>query len=406
MPLSLKPAIAGLALALCIAPAGAIELTGRASLLGLVAKPAAGDSGFIEGESEYLTADQIGLRLMLDEIREHAEWSVHVRTTRQHFDGFPSAAVHSSDLFRYQDLRDNWLDQRDDNGATRAGIELDHAYYKRQVDNFTFTLGRQPVDWGSGRLWQPLNLFGAFAPTDLDTDYKPGIDGVTLDWYPSPHASVTTAYIVSPQGDAALEDSLATYYRRQVGEQSEIGLAAGSISGNQVVGGSFESAWRGIGWRIEGAHYDLEESDDKGLFYIAGIDYQFEEGTLLALEWYHNHFGVKEQMALADEITDPLVVFQLQPLLGRRALGISVNNDITPLLRGTYLLLASSLKDMDNDHRRSFMHQVNFVYSVSDEADFLVSALWGTGDGLDDGRLRSEFGHVPKSLTLRFRYYF
>ena len=402
-PLNLVLAL--FALPLSIAAAQAAEFTGRLSLLGLAAKPEAGDSGYTEGESDSLSADQLGLRLMLDDILDRGEWALHVRATRQHFDGFPRSEINASNLFRYKDLRENWIDQSDGDNSTRAGIELDHAYYRHQTDKLTLTAGRQPLDWGSGRFWQPLNLFGAFMPTDLDTDYKPGIDGLVLDWYPSSYASFTAAYMLSPQGDNLLEDSAAAYYRRQVGQESEVAAAAGSISGNHVAGGSFESVWKGIGWRIEGAYYDLQEGDS-GLFAIAGIDYQFDEGTAVALEWYRNDFGASRRRSLAAETADPLVVFQLQPLLTKTALGATVDRELTPLLRATYLLLTSSVKDAGNDRRYSFLHQLNFIYSIADEADFLASVLLASGDGLADDKLQSEFGHIPKSLTLRLRFYF
>ncbi|MBW6493275.1 MAG: hypothetical protein K0B16_01740 [Burkholderiaceae bacterium] len=40
---------------------------------------------------------------MLDALAGETEWSLHVRTLRQHLRGFPALNQHSSALFRYRD---------------------------------------------------------------------------------------------------------------------------------------------------------------------------------------------------------------------------------------------------------------------------------------------------------------
>ena len=46
------------------------ELTGRFSILGLVAQAEQGDIGFVDPDHDTLTADQQSLRLMLDDIQD------------------------------------------------------------------------------------------------------------------------------------------------------------------------------------------------------------------------------------------------------------------------------------------------------------------------------------------------
>ncbi|MFK5914693.1 MAG: hypothetical protein QM484_09970 [Woeseiaceae bacterium] len=43
---------------------------------------------------------------------------------------------------------------------------MDRAVYKYRFKNTTVALGRQAIDWGSGRVWLPLNVFGHL-PTSL-----------------------------------------------------------------------------------------------------------------------------------------------------------------------------------------------------------------------------------------------
>ncbi len=388
--------------------ATATELTGRLSALGSAAWAGRGEFGYEGGHYTPLVADQQSLRLMLDDGGAAAEWSLHLKLARQHLAGYSTTPTASA-LFRYDDMAGDWFRAGGGRHVTQVGYELDRAFYRRHFGHLSLALGRQPIDWGSGRFWQPLNVFGAFAPTDLDTDFKPGIDALLLDWYPSTFSSLSAAYVARPQhaSQAAPQASGALYYRRQVGEQSELSLLGGSVLGSGVVGGAFESAWWGMGWRVEGVQYQWRESRERYAFWIAGIDYQFDDGTLIAAEWYDNGHGADTSADLAATASEPRVLYGLQPQLGRRLLGVSLERDLTPLLHGRYTLLAAPLDTAEATPATSVLHQLTLTYSMSNESDLLLSLLVASGRGLGAvGQVQSEFGHLPTALTLRLRLYF
>mgnify|MGYP006292098153 CR=1 FL=1 len=397
-------AAAGLALALSLSPtAGAADLTARTAVLGTIAHP---DSGDLAGNESWPTADQQSLRLMLDDVTEIGDWSLHAKTRRLHSDRLLAEAAGPADRFRYQPLEQDWVDRGDVTKATRVGYALDRAVFRWRQDDMALSLGRQPIDWGAGRFWQPLNVFGAFAPTDLDTDFKPGIDAAVLDWYPGPLSSLTLAYVLSPRDDSA-DDSVAMHYRRQVGTSMALALLAGQVREETVFGASLEGDLEGVGWRLEAARHGPNEGRDDYLFWIAGVDYQLDDGTLLIAEWYDNGAGAGHTDSLASASTSERFASGLVPQLGRQVLGLGAEKDLTPLLRGSYTLLASLLSDDNGDRQPSLLHQLNLTYSLSNESDLLVSLLVASGEGLDtDGALRSEFGHLPASLTIRWRHYF
>lgn len=389
----------------------AYELSGRFSMVGATAQAEEGDWGNQGDDHTLLTADQQGLRLMLEGGESHSEWSAHLRTVRIHTDGFVQLGGHSSELFRYSELADELLDESDANSSTQLRYELDRLYYRRDFSKTSLTIGRQAIDWGSGRFWQPLNLFGSFSPTDLDTDYKPGIDALSMDYYPSAFSSLTGIYAFSPEDNDELSDSGAIHYRRQVGESSEMMLVAGSILGNTVMGAAIDSDWKGMGWRVEGSYYQLTEldnvSDDSPIFWVAGVDYQFDNGIVLTAEYYHNQRGATEESELAQFNDDLLMAYGLQKHFSQHLFGLALNRDITPLLNGNYTLLASPLEEDGGAFSWSFLHQLNLIYSVSNESDFLISLLLPNGKGLSDAdEVRSEFGHQPQSLSMRLRFYF
>lgn len=397
-------------LLLPLVSAQATEFTGRFSMLGSTAEATQGDLGYLT-KNNLLSADQQSVRLMLDDVLEQSEWSLHIKMARVHLSDSPLSSVHSSNLFRYDKLSSNWLEESGTNSSTRLGYEVDRVVYKTRFNKMTLALGRQSIDWGSGRFWQPLNVFGSFAPTDLDTDFKPGIDAARLDWFPSDFSSLTAVYALAPKDNPAINNnSSAIHYRRQIGETSEMALVASSIVGNRVYGASFESSTTsGMGWRVEGVNYNLADTNENSIFFIAGLDYQFSNGTLLTAEWYNNSRGANSVTALSNTNirTDPLIAYGLQQQLSQNVLGLSLNKEISPLLNSGYTLLASPLKDAGGALNTSLLHQLNLSYSVSDESDLLFSFQFASGRGLSlTSKFQSEFGHIPTSMAIRLRFYF
>ena len=44
----------------------------------------------------------------------------------------------------------------------------------------TLQIGRQALTWGNGFLFNPMDLFNPFSPTQIDREYKPGDDMVSI----------------------------------------------------------------------------------------------------------------------------------------------------------------------------------------------------------------------------------
>ena len=377
-------------------------------MLGSTATASQGDIGYIN-KNNTLTADQQSLRLMLEESFKDGQWSFHVKSARIHLTDILYSSEHSSDLFRYKKLSSNWLEEKESNNTTVMGYDVDRAVFQQRFKKTTLSLGRQAIDWGSGRFWQPLNVLGSFAPTDLDTDYKPGIDAARLDWFPSNFSSLTAVYAASPNDNATVDKTTnaVVHYKSQLGKESEFSLLAGGVIGNRVLGASFESTWSGVGWRVEALQTKFKTNNENTFFWIAGLDYQFTNGTLLTAEWYDNSRGATSETELGTLQIDSYIKYGLQQQLSRNVLGLSISKELSPLLSGGYTLLTSPLKNTDAKLTTSLLHQINLTYSVSNESDILFAFQSATGKGLSSlGKIQSEFGHIPANLTIRLRFYF
>lgn len=402
--LNLLPETLLMGLLLCSTTSFAMDLTGRFSMLANMAQASEGQIGYINKDQNILSADQQSLRFMLDEYSKQAEWSVHLRMTRQQLTRLPDTVLHYTDLFRYQPLSDNWISQQTRTTSLEAGYEVDRAVYQYHFKQSVISAGRQPIDWGVGRLWQPMNVFGAFAPTDLDTDFKPGIDAITYDWYPSAFSNLTAAFVLTnkDQKEIDTQNSFAIHYRNQINDSWEVSLLASQVIGNQVYGGAIETAWQGIGMRLEAVYSHLTEQNEDTLFWVGGFDYQLNEKTTLLFEVYDNSHGATSYKELMTLQSDPLVTYGLQPQLSRHMAGVGITRELTPLWQAGYTLLGSFLTDS-----MSFLHQLNLTYSVSNESDLLISAIMTNGATMNSvEEIQSEFGAIPNSLTARLRFYF
>ncbi len=82
-----------------------------------------------------------------------------------------------------EDARRRWdlTWEIEDGSRHRSLHRLDRAAVQWQPGDWSVTLGRQAVSWGSGIVFQPMDLFSPFAPTTIDRDYKAGDDVVLVD---------------------------------------------------------------------------------------------------------------------------------------------------------------------------------------------------------------------------------
>lgn len=402
-----------------------------------------GYGGFYGDDSSQLfdnRQQQLSLRLMSTGSSSDQQHTLtgHLKLRHQTFSS-PLVAQGSSesavDYFRAAKISDNQLWNSCDEVSQgdicfQGGYDLDRLFYRYQPDSgqYRVTLGRLAIYWGTGRFWQPLNLFGSFAPTDLDTDYKAGIDALVGEYYPGYFSAITLAYLPTSHSireqaireqaiakKGADEDSLALHYRTLMESGDEVTLLAGRVMQRSTLGFAWESSFdltdnlSGIGSRIEAVFYEPDgvlsgsegETEKRSALMIAGMDYQTQsdnellDGILINLELYQASNGADKTSELNKVRQSALVKQDIQPQLSEQVIGLGLGKTLSPLWQGNYTGLFSTLSG-----GASQLHQISAVYSLSDESDLLLSLLSGYGSDA------SEFGAVPTSLSARLRLYF
>ena len=161
---------------------------------------------------------------------------------------------------------------------------------KQRVDRLNlkwhnWTIGREAVSFGVGRIWSPNDLFEPFAPTEIDKSYKVGIDVIKYDQAITDMSDVTVLY-------APVKDSKGSCAGRLRGTFAGFATSfiAAKIEDSNVYGISFDGPIKGAGFRGS-ANCTLPPNNNSVYEFILGSDYMFPNDLYIVGEYYYNGSG-------------------------------------------------------------------------------------------------------------------
>ena len=169
-------------------------------------------------------------------------------------------------------------------------------------------IGRQAATWGNGMLFNPMDLFNPFSPTDIERDYKLGDDIVSVQAPLFDSGSFNALYV--PRRDPQTSDSswehssLAAKCHFFHGTTEFDAMAARHyrdwVLGTGAVGYLGDAAWRlDLTWTV----LDSESPSDDYLSLVANIDYSWvwwEKNLYGFLEFYYSGIGKRTIKRLAE----------------------------------------------------------------------------------------------------------
>jgi hypothetical protein len=305
----------------------------------------------------------------------------------------PNSAVDqtvTNDARRWFDL--TW--DIEDGKRHQSFHRLDRLAVQWQPGDWSFTFGRQAVSWGSGIVFQPLDLFSPFSPTVVDRDYKAGDDLLLVDRLLSNGQDLQLLHVVRRDVEGHVDSAVSSTAFKWHGYAgaAEFELVAAQHYDERVLGASLRM---GLGQALVRAdvvatRYESLLHDDKE-WRVSGIvnaDVSFMLGQRNAYvfgEYFHNDWGVDELPAtivqLPPELQERLQRGELFNLM-RDYLAVGGSIEWHPLVTHTLTLIS-------NLHDSSSLLQMQINYEPGDHQRLQFGWLEPLGARGD------EFGGVP-----------
>ena len=212
---------------------------------------------------------------------------------------------------------------------------IDRAYIQYTTGSLETRIGRQRINWGISTVWNPNDLFNAFAFTDFDYEERPGSDAVRVKYYTGVASSVEIAASAAKTFDRSV---IAALYKWNV-SQYDFQLLTGYARGDLVVGGGWAGNLKTAGFKGEWSYF-ISEHESNSLALTAAIDYSFTSGIYVNAGYLYNSNG-ETKGTLLDLFSFQLSAKNLYPF--RHAIFLSGAYPITPLLNTSLAFIYSPI---------------------------------------------------------------
>lgn len=277
------------------------------------------------------------------------------------------------------------------------------------------TLGRQPISFGQGRFFTPLDLVSPFTPAVIDTEYKPGVDAFRVDVYPSFSSKITMVAAYTGQEGwknrwTPQDVTVAVYGQGTVG-LTDLGALYTYVLGDHVAGVSMATSVGPVGVYGDAALTVPRQDLDEAVFgrITVGMDGRPSPTTTVFGEAYVQTLGSTDPQRLVGTLSGERARRGEIWLSGLAYLGLGVQQEITPLVT-VGLTTLTNLTDPSN------LVLPSLTWSISNNSDLMAGAYLPIGrrpearqptaDDLLPVQLGSEFGTYPYSVFLQVRAYF
>ncbi len=290
-----------------------------------------------------------------------------------------------------------WVQEFDRLAATLSLWQLD------------FTFGRQAITWGTGRFWQPTDLFSPFGPLQVDREFKAGNDAARLVLAPGDFTQVEFVWAFGEDGDPDRSAGVGKF--KTLLKDYDLSVLGGWVQTEIVGGGDFAGDLGGTGIGLHGEIlYNHVRDRSDYVDFLVGLDYRFPgKGPYLLGEYYYHGAGAVNPEGLNRLARADRILSRGTLVLGRHNLGLGASYEILPILTGMFNVLVN-LTDP------SAVLNPFLEYSVSDNAVATAGCTIPLGEaptffvlpeglGVRDVRLNSEYGTYPFSFFLELRFY-
>lgn len=224
------------------------------------------------------------------------------------------------------------------------------AYAKLVTGRLTTTVGRQQVRFGSGRLWNPLDILNPISPTTVeDAGEQKGIDALRLEHYLTDTTEAGLIFDGKRKNNRDGSNAVSPDNSNIVGRikttlgKTEIAALGGRIA-RRATGGIDASTIVLDGMLRGSMLYSDPEDGASFILASAGYEYTFASGLYFLMEYFYNQNGLNfnddlraaymmSRIAGVNESNYTTLANQFLTYNQHYA-GLALGIDITPLIRG------------------------------------------------------------------------
>lgn len=263
------------------------------------------------------------------------------------------------------------------------------AYATFDFDSAKVIAGRQRIAWGTGRIWNPTDLFNPISPLQVERNLREGIDGLSAEYFLGPLSSVNLVYAL---GETSDQNSLALRAGTNIGGY-DVGVMGGSFREDNVVGVDFGGSIGAVGLRGE-ATYTNPDTGSAFTRLVLSVDYSWPNTLYVLVEYLYNG-GNFADSGLSDAELEARERFFNGEIVtqNKNFVATGVGYELTPLLR----LDGVSIYDIDDG---SLFVSPTLSWNLRSNLDWLVGGQFFGGS--DD----SEYGDNDTLFFTSLKVYF
>jgi hypothetical protein len=169
---------------------------------------------------------------------------------------------------------------------------VDRLYFKQDFRWGEAVLGRQRISWGTGRIWNPTDLFNPINPASYAKVEKDGVDAAMIKFRLGDFTDLSL--VTNPQQDWQTSNS--GFRFRTNFSEFDVSVMGGYFDRRVVVGGDFAGNLLDAGVRGE-TIFSVDQNHPRSNFtkVVLGADYQFTSQLYGLLEYQFNGAGTMEK---------------------------------------------------------------------------------------------------------------
>lgn len=263
---------------------------------------------------------------------------------------------------------------------------IDRLYFHQGFDFGELRIGRQRISWGTGRIWNPNDLFNPINPASFYKIEKDGADVISFKLFLGSFSDLH--FVFNPQ-EVFKESNYAIRYRTNFSE-FDFSLMAGRFD-SQIIGG-MDFAGNLLDAGVRGEFVFSGKNDNSFTFFIKsilGIDYQLTSELYALVEYHYNGQGTTDKMN-----------YQFDKLIAGEILNLNQNYIFTMFSYIFSPLLNFSLLNCSNINDGSGYFGITGNYSWLENLSLVL------GIQLSYGSMFSEYWYYPTSIYLQGELYF